>query len=290
MRELRKSQSYANDSAMKSRQTVRGERVEKELLGEQSKGLLQELHLLTREGHLNADARRKLKQVNHLYNLIHPALQDLAGRYEDFTLVDVGAGKAYLGFILYELFFGPTGKGQVISVESRSELVNKGREMARRLGFERMRFLEGEMEKAELPERIHCLTALHACDTATDDALFAGVKTQADYIAVVPCCQAEAAQLLKTREEPAWSELWNHGIHRREFGSHLTNVLRALSLESLGYQVTVTELVGWEHSLKNEFILAKRVHRENKAARARLEDLLKKVGIRPKIIRLLFPT
>jgi hypothetical protein len=79
--------------------------------------------------------------------------------------------------------------------------------------------------------------------------------------------------------------LFEHPWHRREFGSHLTNVIRALALESLGYQVTVTELTGWEHSLKNELILGRRVHRENRSAREKLESLLEATGVAPKVTR-----
>jgi len=130
--------------------------------------------------------------------------------------------------------------------------------------------------------------ALHACDTATDDALLLALRHDADHIAVVPCCQAEVAAQLKENRHAApqpWPLLWSHAIHRREMGSHLTNVIRALALQSRGYQVTVTELTGWEHSLKNELILARRVHRENRGARAELEKILETTGVRPKLIR-----
>jgi hypothetical protein len=142
-----------------------------------------------------------------------------------------------------------------------------------------------------LPKRIHLLTALHACDTATDDALVLALKHDADHIAAVPCCQAEVAAQLKEipKQAPApWPQLWAHPIHRREIGAHLTNVIRALALQSLGYQVTVTELTGWEHSLKNELILARRVHKEHRGARKELDQLLETTGVRPKLVRELF--
>ena len=143
-----------------------------------------------------------------------------------------------------------------------------------------------------MPERIHLLTALHACDTATDDALAIAVRRQADHLAVVPCCQAEVgAQLkaLRTSTPGAWPLLWSHPIHAREFGAHLTNVIRTLVLQCFGYQVTVTELVGWEHSLKNELILARKVHREHRPSRTRLRELLAATGARPKVVRELLP-
>jgi hypothetical protein len=259
-------------------------------LPDQSPALLRELHLLTREGHLNADALRKLKQVNHLVGLLRPALDDIQARYPSPVVVDAGSGNAYLGFILYELFLKDAAAGTMLSIEGRAELTERAKERAKRLGFTRMEFQTAHLEGAQWPERIHLLTALHACDTATDDALAAAIKHGADYVAVVPCCQAEVASQLKGHRaevEATLGMLFQHPWHRREFGSHLTNVIRAMTLESFGYQVTVTELTGWEHSLKNELILGRRVHRENRPARAKLETLLGSFGVQPKLTRLL---
>ncbi|KFE64277.1 class I SAM-dependent methyltransferase [Hyalangium minutum] len=257
---------------------------------DQSQALLRELHLLTREGHLNADSLRKLKQVNHLVGLLRPALEDILTRHPSPVVVDAGSGNAYLGFILYELFLKDAAAGTMLSIEGRAELTARAEERAKRLGFTRMEFQTAHLEGAQWPERIHLLTALHACDTATDDALAAAIQHGADYVAVVPCCQAEVAAQLKGHRaevEATLGMLFQHPWHRREFGSHLTNVIRAMTLESFGYQVTVTELTGWEHSLKNELILGRRVHRENRPARAKLETLLGSFGVQPKLTRLL---
>ncbi len=274
-----------------ARQKIEAPHVRAELLPDQSPELLKTLHLLTREGHLNADARRKLKQVNHLVGLLQPALDDAFTRSPSPVVVDVGSGNAYLGFVLYELFFAKASSGELLSIESRGDLVSRSKERARALGYGRMTFAEASIEAAPYPERVHVLTGLHACDTATDDAIIAAVKHKADHVALVPCCQAEVAQQLKESRravEPAMQSLFAHGWHRREFGSHLTNVIRALLLESFGYQVTVTELTGWEHSLKNELILGRKVHRESREARLKLEALLTATGVRPKAVRVLW--
>jgi hypothetical protein len=270
------------------RKTVSPDAVPRELLPGQSQALLQTLHLLDRDGRLHADARRKLKQINHLVRLLTPALEDVLTRHTDPVVVDAGAGNAYLGFILYELFFGPADKGTLFAVESRADLAERVRQRAEALGYTRLRMIESVIEGAALPERMHMLVALHACDTATDDALLAAIEGGADHVAVVPCCQAEVARQLSGdgKDDPVLGQLWRHRWHRREFGAHLTNVIRALTLEAFGYQVTVTELTGWEHSLKNELILGRRVHRENRQARRTLEDLLERIpSVRPKIVR-----
>jgi hypothetical protein len=103
----------------------------------------------------------------------------------------------------------------------------------------------------------------------------------------VPCCQAEVARQLEAAKpsDPVDAALFAHPLHRREFGSHLTNVIRGLTLEAHGYKVTVTELVGWEHSAKNELIIAKRVQRYDKRARATLRALLERFHVEPAVIR-----
>lgn len=214
-------------------------------------------------------------------------------RFARPVVVDAGSGNAYLGFVLYELFFKSAGKGELWCLEARPELTQRAQSRAQTLGFDRMKFVTARVDDPQAwPERVNLLVALHACDTATDDALAAAIRHHADHVAVVPCCQAEvAAQLRERRAEvaPAMRELFAHPWHRREFGSHLTNVIRALVLESHGYQVTVTEFTGWEHSLKNELILGRRVHRESREAKARLDALLSETHVAPKLVRQLNP-
>lgn len=251
----------------------------------QSIELLKELHILTRDGKLNQDSRRKLKQIYHLYQFIEPLLQDLG---QDIALVDHGAGKSYLGFILYDLFFKERqDQSHIYGIETREELVQKSLELAQQLGFERMSFLhlsvaDSIVSKA-LPDQVDIVTALHACNTATDDAIRFAMEKHAKYVVLVPCCQAEIAAVLRKNKGRALksplTEIWRHPMHTREFGSHLTNVLRCLQLEAHGYQVTVTELVGWEHSMKNELIIARKHQQSNVAAVARLNEILETLGL-----------
>ncbi|HET6827877.1 MAG TPA: SAM-dependent methyltransferase [Ramlibacter sp.] len=254
----------------------------------QSVELLKELHILTRDGRMNQDSRRKLKQVYHLYQFIEKLLQELPPTGDGPTLADHGAGKSYLGFILYDLFFKDKPQGHVWGIETRAELVQRSRELAQRLGFERMTFLHlSAAESAQsdaLPARIDVVTALHACDTATDDAIAFGLRKQARFMVLVPCCQAEVAACLRQSKalslaRTPLAELWRHPLHTREMGSQLTNVLRCLYLEAMGCQVTVTELVGWEHSLKNELILARRTGQRKHSACERLRALLEEFGL-----------
>ena len=260
-----------------------------EIRSGQSIELLKALHILTRDGKMNQDSRRKLKQVYHLYQFIEPLLQEVRNERGALTLVDHGAGKSYLGFILYDLFFKALNDAShIYGIETREELVTHSRELAQLLGFDGMSFLNLSVAESiasdKLPAKVDVVTALHACDTATDDAINFALKKQAKHIVLVPCCQAEVAAVLRKNKgrqlaKDALTELWRHPIHTREFGSHLTNVLRCLQLEAHGYQVTVTELVGWEHSMKNELIIASFKDLPRKRAAERLTEVLQSVGL-----------
>ena len=282
----------------------------KALVGGQSVELLKALHILTREGQINQDSRRKLKQVNHLVQLLEGplracAVEKGAGPDKPLTLVDHGAGKSYLGFILYDRFgaerllaakvssddgeVGPEPIAlKVIAIETRAELVARSAQLAQDFGFTGMQFLNVLAQNAGalegMPERVDVVTALHACDSLSDDAIEFALAKHAKLIFLVPCCQAEAASVLKANralllDKTPLAELWRHPLHTRELGSQLTNVMRCLYLEAMGYSVSVTELVGWEHSMKNELIVAKYTGQAKKLAAQRLRALLKEFGL-----------
>ncbi|MFP3605718.1 class I SAM-dependent methyltransferase [Paraburkholderia sp. SIMBA_053] len=263
-----------------------------EIRPNQSIELLKELHILTRDGKMNQDSRRKLKQVYHLFQFIEPLLKDLKDQQGAIALVDHGAGKSYLGFILYDLFFkefqdAAGGASHIYGIETRQELVARSEELAARLGFKGMSFVNLSVAESitsdRLPSRIDIVTALHACNTATDDAIRFALEKNAKYIVVVPCCQAEVAGVLRQNKSKslanALTEIWRHPLHTREFGSQITNVLRCLQLEAHGYQVSVTELVGWEHSMKNELIIAQFKDLPRRRPAERLNEVMQTLGI-----------
>ncbi len=261
----------------------------KDLWPGQSEELLKALHILTRDGKLNQDSRRKLKQVQHLVQFLTPNLEGLK------TVADLGAGKSYLGFMLYDLWMSSRPETELYAIESRTDLIQKSRDIASRSGFDRIHFIAGAIDQidgelankqAGLPSEIDAITALHACDTATDDAIVFALQRNAKFIALVPCCQAEVARILSELNPSGISTdtLWRHPIHRREFGSHLTNVIRGLVLEAHGYKVRVTELIGWEHSMKNELILAKKIQHQNGQAKNQLGKLLEEFPVEMRLL------
>ena len=273
-----------------------------------SAALLKALHILTREGQLNQDSRRKLKQVNHLIQLMAQPLRqcfmekatelnahtlnlaNIDRTLSPLVVVDHGCGKSYLGFMLYEQLSRSSEPLplHVIGIETRAPLVEHARALAKELDFKGMEFLNISAKEAatskEVPSEIDVVTALHACDTASDDAIEFALSKRAQLVFLVPCCQAELAAKLKAGKalslaKTPLAELWRHPLHTREMGSQLTNVLRCLYLESQGYKVSVTELVGWEHSMKNELITATYTGQFKRSAALRLMALLEEFGL-----------
>lgn len=251
----------------------------------QSYELLKELHILTRDGKINQDSRRKMKQVYHLYQFIEPLMQDCIKENGKMTLVDHGAGKSYLGFILYDLFIKNEpieSNCKIIGVEFREDLVINSKNLASKLNYSNIEFLnlkvEESLQSPKISQTVDVVTALHACDTATDDAIKFALNKQSKHVVLIPCCQAEVARALNQNKNRnrnfSLSEIWRHPLHTREFGSHLTNVLRCLQLEAHGYQVTVTEFVGFEHSMKNELIIGKKIEKYRPKAAQKLNDIL----------------
>jgi hypothetical protein len=253
---------------MKPAKPVKQIELPPEVRAGQSIALLQELHILTRDGKLNQDSRRKLKQVYHLYQFIEPLLTELLKDHASISLVDHGAGKSYLGFILYDLFFKNLNDGsRIYGIETREELVQKSTELAAKLEFPGMSFLNlsvAESTKStKLPEQVDIVTALHACNTATDDAIDFALKKRAKHMVLVPCCQAEVASVFKKNKgkdlgKSALTEMWRHPIHTREFGS---------------------QLVGWEHSMKNELIIATYKNLPRRRPSERLSEVLATLGL-----------
>ena len=294
----KKSASLSSRVAL-SPQEVQNQLVKQGHLQQATLPTLQALGILTPKGGASPNANRKIKQVNHFLTLLEETLSRLFDRYENPVIVDMGAGKGAIALAIYDRWIRPLGRGEMIGVESRSALVEKV-QSATQEHYPRFTMLASSILEAHLPERIHLTLALHACDQATDHALVQGLRSKSDYFALVPCCQAEIAQLLKPLKSEAQAKksqasqnvqactlgmMWKDPWHRREFGAHLTNILRVLTLRSKGYQVTVTELTGWEHSLKNECILAKRVAQFDKTAQHELQTLLDSIPISPWLIQ-----
>jgi SAM-dependent methyltransferase len=242
---------------------------------------LRALGVTNERGEVRPAMGDKLRQINKFVEIV-AGLYDsspLAGR-EELSVVDVGSGKGYLTFALYDYFDNVRGvRAAVTGVEAREELVELCNEVARRAGFERLEFKTGLVEEFE-PPRADFLIALHACDTATDDAIHKGVEAGAAVIVTAPCCHKEVRPQIVVPEQ--LRGVLRHGHLLEREAESVTDSLRALLLESAGYRVKVFEFVSTEHTRKNTMIAA--VRRDgganNPAALAEFRALKEFYGIR----------
>ena len=209
----------------------------------------------------------KLRQINKFVEIV-AGLYDssaLTGR-EELTVVDVGSGKGYLTFAVYDYFNNTAGvRAEVLGVEARPELVALCNDAARAAGFERLGFRTGFIQDLEIP-RTDFLIALHACDTATDEAIYKGVAAGASVIVAAPCCHKEVRPQIKPPE--SLRAVLRHGHLLEREAESVTDSLRALLLESAGYRVKVFEFVSTEHTRKNTMIAAVRREGAGRGAEA----------------------
>jgi SAM-dependent methyltransferase len=218
---------------------------------------LRELGVTNERGEVRPAMGDKLRQINKFVEIV-AGLYDsspLAGR-EELSVVDVGSGKGYLTFALYDYLNNVRNvRASVIGVEARAELVELCNEVARRAGFSRLEFQTGLVQNFE-PPRADVLIALHACDTATDDAIYKGVEAGAAVIVTAPCCHKEVRPQIVV--PPQLRGVLRHGHLLEREAESVTDSLRALLLESAGYRVKVFEFISTEHTRKNTMIAAVR--------------------------------
>jgi Methyltransferase domain len=206
------------------------------------------------DGRPRTQMGNKYRQVHHFIEALAPILKGTSPG-EALHTVDMGCGKGYLTFAFHQ-FLRENGKNPVtVGVEKRGSLVESANAIAGQLGDDRIRFIQGEINDVEV-KPIDILIALHACDTATDDAIYRGIQEECRWIVVSPCCQHELRSQLTA---PAGLEpLFRHGVQVDRMTETVTDTLRCLYLEARGYQTRIQEFVGTEHTAKNLLIVASR--------------------------------
>ncbi|HYE14058.1 MAG TPA: SAM-dependent methyltransferase [Pyrinomonadaceae bacterium] len=258
----RESRLVARPPSFKERPTPEHDRRKRRALSAEGSVYLRELGVTNERGEVLKGAGDKFRQINKFVEVLGSlyAASPLAGEQE-LSVVDVGSGKGYLTFAAYDYFNNVLGVGaRVEGVEARAELVELCNRVARLAGFDRLGFREGFIQDFEMPPT-DILIALHACDTATDDALFKGIGAGASVIITAPCCHKEVRPQISP-PEPLRAVL-RHGILLEREAETLTDSMRALLLEHAGYKVKVFEFVSTEHTRKNTMIAA--VRREGAA-------------------------
>jgi SAM-dependent methyltransferase len=225
----------------------------------------------------------KERQVQHYVELVRPL--PLWGR-ERISVVDAGCGKAYMSLALVAYGREVGTRVDLVGLDANASVIETVRGIADSLGYDEARFEASTIASYESAEPIDLLVSLHACDTATDEAIAAGVRLGAEAIVVAPCCHHELAAQIARREKDG---LLRHGILLSRQADLVTDALRAAALESLGYRVDVMEFIATEHTPKNLMLRAERTASPARDERGRREfaELRDRWGVEPAIERLL---
>ena len=215
---------------------------------------LELLGVIDSEGRPRAQMGNKYRQVHHFIEALAPILKGTSPG-ETLHIADMGCGKGYLTFALHQFFRENGLSPTTVGVEKRSALVKSANAIAGRLEDDSIRFIQGEINDVDV-KPIDILIALHACDTATDDAIYRGIQEDCRWIVVSPCCQHELRPQITA---PAGLEpLFRHGVQLDRMTETVTDTIRCLYLEAWGYQTRIQEFVGTEHTAKNLLIVASR--------------------------------
>lgn len=216
---------------------------------------LQAIGVMTADGRVRKEKRHKFRQINRFLELVEDAVPALppAG---PLRVVDFGSGKSYLTFALHHLLREIHGRDvRLTGLDRNAEVLRDCAEIAARLHCAGLEFRVGDISRFDPGERVHLAVSLHACDTATDDALAQAVRWNAEVILAVPCCQHELGPQLQC---PALAAVLSHGLLRERFAALVTDALRAAALEICGYKTQVVEFIDLEHTAKNVLIRAVR--------------------------------
>lgn len=211
-----------------------------------------ELGITTADGKVKNDKNDKYRQINKYIEIMDGIIKS-AGLPQDLSVSDMGSGKGYLTFALYDYLLNTLKlKPVVTGVEFREELVEKCNSIAKNSGFDKLRFIKGSIETTEFPPS-DILIALHACDTATDEAIFRGIKANAKIIICAPCCHKQIRKQIKP--ENILNTVTIHGILEERVSEIVTDTIRSLILEAYGYKTKVFEFISTEHTPKNLLIV-----------------------------------
>ena len=226
-------------------------------IGAENKRYLQELRLTDADGKVYKNAQDKWKQINHYIEILSKVLEELPQK-EELHIVDMGAGKGYLTFALYDFLNNELKKeARIEGIEYRQDLVDLCNDVAVRSQMDKLVFRQGTIEDYVPTSSLDVLIALHACDTATDDAIFKGITHEASLIVVAPCCHKQIRkEIEKNKPKNDLDFMTKHGIFLERHAEMLTDGVRALLLEYHGYQTKVVQFVSDMHTPKNAMIIA----------------------------------
>lgn len=231
------------------------DKIKRRLIIAENNIYLRELGILTSEWKIKSDMQDKFRQINKYVEIIDGILKN-EEIGENFSIVDMGSGKGYLTFALYDYLKNrQKGNIRITGVEQRPELVDKCNKIAVDAGFTGLSFVKGSIETATLPA-FDMMIALHACDTATDEAIYRGIKANAPFIICAPCCHKQIRKQMNP--DNILKEITRYGILEERQAEMLTDTLRAMIMEAYGYKTKVFEFIATEHTPKNVLIAGTR--------------------------------
>lgn len=213
---------------------------------------LKELGVTTADFQVKARMQDKYKQINKYIEIIDGILKS-ANLNQEINVVDMGAGKGYLTFALYDYLLNTLKKSpKILGIELREELVNDCNLIAKKATFSKLNFKTGTIKEVEL-NKVDLLIALHACDIATDDAIYRGIKSDAKIIICAPCCHKQVRKQMNPIDD--LKLISQYGILKERQAEIITDAIRALILEAYGYKTKVFEFISTEHTPKNVLIV-----------------------------------
>jgi hypothetical protein len=234
------------------------------LPADNSAPFLQELGITTMDGRVKADMQRKFRQINHFLEIVDQAVKKIGGLNGEgehmLSAVDCGCGNAYLTFATYHYFNNILGKPMAIKgIDVQEELLTRNAERSRHLGWANLTFEATKIIDFQPAGPPDVVLALHACDTATDEALAQAIRWQSKMVFCAPCCHHDLQQQLQGHQAPSpYEPVLRHGVLSERLGDILTDALRALILRIVGYQTEVIQFISTEHTAKNLMIRATR--------------------------------
>ncbi|WDQ99019.1 SAM-dependent methyltransferase [Devosia sp. J2-20] len=242
---------------------------------------LKALGIAGKDGVVRNDAQDKFRQINKMVEIFAPLIQAI--KTERPLIVDMGAGKGYLDFALYDYLANVANRpAGIVGVEMREQLVRDGNATAQQSGFDGLSFQAGTIMDFDA-SGADAVIALHACDTATDDAIFKGINAGAALIAVAPCCHKQIRRQMEAGQPDGRLEVMlRHGIFLERQAEMVTDTLRALLLELNGYKTKVFEFVSDAHTPKNNLIVAEkdgRLGRDRDAVLKQIAEIKTMFGI-----------
>lgn len=252
--------SRNSPSLQLSSKTTQHDREKKRLIDTAGNTYLKALGICTADGVVKKDKQDKYKQINHYIEIIDGIIKDLSFG-DTLEVTDMGSGKGYLTFALYDYLMNKLQlKATVTGIELREELVKTCNDIAQNCGYNGLAFKSGAIGEATLLNNTDILIALHACDTATDEAIYSGIKANAKVIICAPCCHKQIRKQMAPVNE--LKSITKHGILLERQAEIATDAIRALLLEAYGYKTRVFDFIATEHTPKNVLIVGIRQEKQ----------------------------